>query len=179
MPAGRRCVSSCGPIGVLPATISWSGVRRMPSTYVFGLAKNSRLITELAAAMDEAKRGSEHTQQAARVFKEFTYPRALEPGAPGGGQSRALARRRQPALHRHLAEPGALGSPDTLRGLLRCPRREGEPQRHASSISSPTAPPRRRGARIHAAWGSPPLPTGCPYPAEWALAYARLAPSTG
>jgi hypothetical protein len=41
--------------------------------YVFGLAKNSRLIEALGGEMAEAKQHYESQQQAARVFKDFRY----------------------------------------------------------------------------------------------------------
>jgi hypothetical protein len=41
--------------------------------YVFGLAKNSRLETELQAELAQAKQQYESTGQAARVFKDFCY----------------------------------------------------------------------------------------------------------
>jgi hypothetical protein len=41
--------------------------------YVFGLAKNRRLETELQAELAEAKQQHQATGHAARVFKDFTY----------------------------------------------------------------------------------------------------------
>ena len=41
--------------------------------YVFGLAKNSRLETEIAAELIEAKRLCEESAKPARRFKDFTY----------------------------------------------------------------------------------------------------------
>lgn len=41
--------------------------------YVFGLAKNSRLLAELAPELAEAKTQWDATGQAARVFKDFSY----------------------------------------------------------------------------------------------------------
>jgi hypothetical protein len=41
--------------------------------YVFGLARNDRLIAEIAGELDEAKRQWEQTRQPARVFKGFSY----------------------------------------------------------------------------------------------------------
>jgi hypothetical protein len=41
--------------------------------YVFGLAKNSRLIKEIGAEMAEAQELYRSTQKAARVFKDFRY----------------------------------------------------------------------------------------------------------
>jgi hypothetical protein len=41
--------------------------------YVFGLAKNRRLVTELQGELAQAKQQYETTGQAARVFKDFSY----------------------------------------------------------------------------------------------------------
>lgn len=41
--------------------------------YVLGLAKNARLVAELAAELDEARVVCEHTGEPARVFKDFRY----------------------------------------------------------------------------------------------------------
>jgi hypothetical protein len=41
--------------------------------YVLGLAKNSRLTTEIAAELAQAAEQYQRTHQAARVFQEFTY----------------------------------------------------------------------------------------------------------
>ncbi len=41
--------------------------------YVLGLAKNSRLLTAIAAEMEQAKAEYEVTEEAARVFRDFRY----------------------------------------------------------------------------------------------------------
>jgi hypothetical protein len=41
--------------------------------YVFGLAKNERLLAEIGAELAQAQRQWQQTGQAARVFKDFTY----------------------------------------------------------------------------------------------------------
>lgn len=41
--------------------------------YVFGLAKNSRLIEQIGAEMGQAQESYQSTQQPARVFKDFRY----------------------------------------------------------------------------------------------------------
>jgi hypothetical protein len=45
------------------------------SDYLFGLARNARLERELTEALVQARHHYEQTQQAARVFKEFSYQR--------------------------------------------------------------------------------------------------------
>ena len=41
--------------------------------YVFGLARNSRLVAQVEEAMDEARKVHSHTKRAARRFVEFRY----------------------------------------------------------------------------------------------------------
>ncbi len=41
--------------------------------YILGLAKNSRLLTAIAAEMEQAKAEYELTEEAARVFRDFRY----------------------------------------------------------------------------------------------------------
>jgi hypothetical protein len=41
--------------------------------YLFGLAKNNRLLKLLAAEMQQAQEGYQQTKQATRVFKDFRY----------------------------------------------------------------------------------------------------------
>ena len=41
--------------------------------YVFGLAKNARLVAEISAELDEARAVAESTGRAARVFKDFVW----------------------------------------------------------------------------------------------------------
>ena len=41
--------------------------------YVFGLAKNSRLIKAIETEMGQAKQIHQSTQKSARVFKDFRY----------------------------------------------------------------------------------------------------------
>ena len=42
--------------------------------YVFGLAKNSRLVRAIGAELHEAAAESARTRQPARRFKELSYP---------------------------------------------------------------------------------------------------------
>lgn len=50
--------------------------------YIFGLARNSRLVEEIKGEMEEAQRLYEQTGQAARVYKDFSY-RTLNSWATG------------------------------------------------------------------------------------------------
>jgi Transposase DDE domain group 1 len=53
------------------ALMSWCEANGVD--YVLGLAKNCRLEAELAEVLEQARQAYEHTGQAARLFKEFTY----------------------------------------------------------------------------------------------------------
>jgi hypothetical protein len=53
------------------AIMSWCEDNRVG--YVFGLAKNKRLLKIMGRPLHEAKRQFEETQKAARVFSEFSY----------------------------------------------------------------------------------------------------------
>ena len=78
--------------------------------YVFGLARNPRLQAALGDELAAAKRLASASGQPARVFRDFRYE-TLDSWSRErrvGGQGRAHARRRQPALRRHLAQAHAL-----------------------------------------------------------------------
>lgn len=51
--------------------MSWCEQHRVD--YVFGLAKNARLVRAIGAELQHAARESHHTQQPARCFKELVY----------------------------------------------------------------------------------------------------------
>jgi hypothetical protein len=51
--------------------MAWCGANNVD--YVLGLAKNDRLIKEIEKELEQAKRESEDTGHAARVFKDFHY----------------------------------------------------------------------------------------------------------
>lgn len=55
--------------------------------YIFGLAKNGRLLRILGGELHQAQQQFEQTQQPARVFKDFTYRGGLagRPSADGAG----------------------------------------------------------------------------------------------
>jgi hypothetical protein len=59
--------------------------------YLFGLARNARLVDQIAAELEQAKAKSLRTGKPARRFKDFLvdHTRQLERQAPGGGQDRA------------------------------------------------------------------------------------------
>jgi hypothetical protein len=89
--------------------------------YLFGLAKNKRLLRAIGKQMHEAKEACEKDGKASRVFTDLDYrtqkswsrPRKF---APRGRQGRALARQawREPALRRDLDQCGAMGRPNAV-----------------------------------------------------------------
>ena len=48
-------------------------VRGHQVDYVLGLARNPRLVREIAAELDQARAAAEETGKAARCFKDFRY----------------------------------------------------------------------------------------------------------
>ena len=96
--------------------------------FLFGLAKNDRLIAEIKSELDLAAAKSRRTGRPERRFKTFMWMTRsyLEPPAPGRGQGRVDPRGSQSSLCRHLADAGRVQGQTSLReGLLR-PRRHGE-----------------------------------------------------
>ena len=114
--------------------------------FVLGLAKNERLIDELAGELAQAKQQFEDTGQAARVFKDFSY------------QTRESWSRARRVIGK--AEQLAKGSnprfvvtslPPTSSQLSRCMKLNTVPgarwktgSRNSSCTCSPTGPARRR-----------------------------------
>ena len=97
--------------------------------YVFGLARNARLETEIADELAEAERKAAASGKAERVFKEFQYQTrsSWSKRAPRRGQGRASRQGRQSALHRHLTDKQDGQRAGALREDLLRPRRHGKP----------------------------------------------------
>jgi Transposase DDE domain group 1 len=89
--------------------------------YVLGLARNERLVGEIAAELAAAPAGP------ALQRLPVDHAQELEPKAPRDRQSRSHRRRGQPPLHRHLAGPSRDQGPPALRESLLRARRHGEP----------------------------------------------------
>ena len=100
------------------ALMAWCEQNRVD--FVFGLARNARLVEEIAVELLQA----EAEATAGLPLRDARQLVAPPPGDRQGGMDRG---RGQPALHRHLAEEDRDERPLPLReGLLR-PRRDGEP----------------------------------------------------
>ena len=97
--------------------------------YVFGLARNDRLVAAIAAEMAEASAECRATGRAARRFQGLAVVDAgqLDPAAPGDRQGGSAAAGRQSALYRHFARARRGRSPLSLRAALLRPWRHGEP----------------------------------------------------
>ena len=74
--------------------------------YVFGLARNARLVAMIEQELAAARAMAEKTGRPARRFKDFQWSthRQLEPPAPRHRQGGVDAGRGQSALRRHLAQ---------------------------------------------------------------------------
>jgi hypothetical protein len=70
--------------------------------FLFGLAKNDRLIAEIKSELDRAAAKSRRTGKPERRFKDFKWTK-LEPSASGRGEGRVDARGSQSSFRRHLA----------------------------------------------------------------------------
>ena len=136
--------------------------------YVFGLARNARLVREIAAELALAKSAAEQTGKAARCFKEFRYG----PSTRGAGNGASSAKpsswspvtarpaptrvswspRSQPRLGRQRLSTSASIAPAA---------RWRTASRNASSTCLPTAPPPGRCGPISYACGSRRWPTCC------------------
>ena len=115
--------------------MSWCEANRVD--YVFGVARNERLEKKLAPALQEACRASKKSDQAARVFDDFSWStkdswsrRRRIIACPLGDaqrQGRVDDAGSQSALHRDFAQGKAVGGTGALRGSLLRPRRHGKP----------------------------------------------------
>jgi hypothetical protein len=95
--------------------------------YLFGLARNPRLAAMIESELAAAKAAAERKAGAPLQGVLVDDAGQLVARAPGHRQGGMDARRGQPALRRHLAQPRGDPRPASLReGLLR-PRRHGEP----------------------------------------------------
>ena len=107
--------------------MSWCEAHRID--YLFGLAKNERLVAEIAVALAAAEEGSKAAGQPARRFKEFQWSTRDS----WSRQRRVIARaeRTEGAANPRFVvtslSSGGRRAPAALRGDLLRPRRHGKP----------------------------------------------------
>ena len=88
------------------ALMAWCEENRVD--FVFGLARNARLVEEIAVELIEAEAEAASTSKPARRYKDFRYATldSWSSPAPGDRQGGMDPGRGQSALHRHLVEQG-------------------------------------------------------------------------
>ena len=112
--------------------------------YVMGLANNDRLKSESAEAMTQAEAEFNATGRPARGVQGFPLPDSpqLDLGATRRRQGRVPGQRRQSPIRRHLPVAGTPGGPRSLRRLLLCAGRHGEPHKR-TAVGSVRRPDQR------------------------------------
>jgi hypothetical protein len=103
---------------------------RQEIDYVFGLAKNPRLLKEIEVEMKAAEADFNKSQEPVRIFKNFRYRtlgRYLESQSTRGGQSGAFGKRQQPAICRHVFAAVSISGAGALRNHLLRSWRYGKP----------------------------------------------------
>ena len=107
--------------------MSWCEQNRVD--YLFGLARNARLMRAIGAELRVAAGESRQTGRPARRFKERVYRTRKSWSRPRGVVAKAeqTGEQVQPALRRDLAVEAADGRAHAVRGSLLRPRRDGEP----------------------------------------------------
>ena len=111
--------------------------------YVMGLANNDRLKSESASDDSGRSRVQRHRDTGAGV-QGFPLPDSpqLDLGATRRRQGRVPGERRQSSIRRHLPVAGTPGGPRTLRRLLLCAGRHGEPHKR-TAVGSVRRPDQR------------------------------------
>ena len=101
----RPCLSSCSwrRTNTRPTLMSWCEANGID--FLFGLARNERLVAELAAELAWAEEESKTTGQPARRFKEFSWSTRDSWSRQRRGVAKAewTAGEANPPLCRHLA----------------------------------------------------------------------------
>jgi hypothetical protein len=122
--------------------------------FLFGLAKNSRLVEEIKSELAQVAEQSQKTGKPARRPQGLclTNARQWEPQTPRRRLGRMDRGQGQAALCGHLAGArGARGPPPLREALLRT-RRDRTGSRNASSTFMPIAPRPKRCAPTSCAW---------------------------
>ena len=130
--------------------------------YVMGLANNDRLKSERAEAMTQAEAEFNATGRPARVFKDFRYRtrHSWTSERRGVGKAEFLDKGANPRFVVTSLSPERLGARASLRRLLLCAGRHGEPHKR-TAVGSVRRPDQRGndGAPINSGCICPPPPT--------------------
>jgi hypothetical protein len=139
--------------------------------YLFGLARNERLTAEIAAEIEAARVEAEANRKPARRFRDFTWStldswsrtrRVVGKAEWTGGAAnpRFVVTSLKPAQAeaRHLYETIYCARGEMENRIKSLPSRK---RGNASSICSPTAPPRQPCGPTRCACGLPPSPMSC------------------
>ena len=141
--------------------MAWCEANRID--YVFGLARNPRLVTELEGELAKAAAEHAETDQPARRFKEFSYA-TLDSWSRARrviGKAEHLAKGPNPRFIVTSLSAAAIDG-RTLYEQVYCARGEMETaSRSSSSTCSPIAPPPPPCAPTSCGCGSPRSPTCC------------------
>ena len=160
--AGRERPSSCAPTSGFCRDNLMSWCEANGVHFVLGLARNERLVAEIAPQLAEAARAANATGRPARVFKDFVVGDTgeLEPRAARRRQGRVDAWRGQSALHRDIALGRRDRCGEALRAGLLPARRDGEPDQGVPArLCSQAGCRRQRCAPISFDSGSRRWPT--------------------
>ena len=128
--AGPTCASSCAPTAGFARDELMEWCEENGVDFIFGLARNVRLVGAIKRELVLARRASRRSGRAERrfaVLDKLGHARGLGEAAQGRRQGRVDARIGQPALRRHLAALVGRRCPQALRGRLLRARRDGEP----------------------------------------------------
>jgi hypothetical protein len=146
--AGRTRASCCGPTGFArEALMAWCEANRVD--YLFGLARNTRLVAEIEVELAAAEHESRGERPAGAALQGLPWTtRDSWSRRRRCRQGRMDRRRRQPALRRDLVEAARGRRPPPLRADLLRPRRDGEP--HQGVPARPVRRPHLDAATMRA-----------------------------
>ena len=147
------------------ALMAWCEENRVD--YLFGLARNDRLVAEIDERTGRGGGGERRDRAAGPALQGLHVDdaRQLELPPSGRRQGRAYPGRGQSALRRHLAQPRSAPTPGRSTRTSTAPAaRWRTASRNASSICSPTAPRPPPCGPTSFACGSPRWPMCCSTP---------------
>ena len=127
--AGPPCVSCCGAISGFAREALMAWCENNAIDYLFGLARNTRLVAEIEAELATAAELSQKSGTPARRFKDFTWTTrdSWSRERRVGCQGRMDRWRGQSPVRCHLSLTRGARGPASLREALLRPRRHGKP----------------------------------------------------